>query len=134
MTSGRGAGADLYERWADPVLAYSRKLAVVRDEDVTALLRQGGVLLGRFTTDAERGGAIASAIAPARYALALILDAKARENKAINVQTWAAGAHLFLFDGRNMTIANIREFARIAAEAGPDFDGLRQFLDRKAHV
>ena len=127
---GRHAGLGQFQRWAEPVLAYAAKLAVVKGEDETALLRQGGVLLARFTADAERGGAVPAAIAPARYALAMVLDTRARDNKAIGVQAWAAGAQQYLFDWRNITIGNIREFARIAGDTGPEFAGLRQFLDQ----
>ncbi len=124
-----GAGA-LYDRAAEPALAYAGRLADVRGEEIAALLKQGGVLLDRFAADLARAGAIASTIAPARYALALILDANARRNRAIDVQSWAAGAQRYLFDGRGMTVGNIREFVRVAGEAGHDFDGLRAFLER----
>ena len=34
-----------------------------------------------------------------------------------------------LFDGRDMSLATLRDFIRKAADAGPDFDGVRGFLD-----
>jgi type VI protein secretion system component VasK len=124
------AAGGVYDRAAEPVLAYAARLGTVADEDATALLRHAGTLLDRFAADLTRAGAVPSTVAPARYALALVLDAAARRNRAIGVQVWAAGAQRYLFDGRDMTVANIRDFVRVAAEAGHDFDALRGFLER----
>ncbi|MGB8814869.1 MAG: ImcF-related family protein [Paracoccaceae bacterium] len=123
-------GGAVFDRLAEPVLAYAERLAAVRGEDITDLLRHAGTLLDRFGADALRAGVIPSAVPPARYALALILDQKARANRAIEVNAWARGAHRFLFEGRDVTTVTLSDFIRKAADAGHDFDGIRLFLER----
>lgn len=127
---GRGAkGSAIFDRLAEPILAYAERLAVVQGEDMNDLLRHAATLLDRFAADAQRAGAIPSTIPPARYALALILDQKARANRAHDVRIWAAGAHRFLFDGRDISTGTLHDFIRKAATAGHDFDGVRGFLE-----
>jgi type VI protein secretion system component VasK len=121
-------GSAVFDRLAEPVLAYAERLAVVQGEDLNDLLRHAATLLDRFAADAQRAGVIPSAIPPARYALALILDVKARANRANDVKIWAAGAHRFLFDGRDISTGTLQAFITKAAEAGHDFDGVRRFL------
>jgi type VI protein secretion system component VasK len=121
-------GSAVFDRLAEPVLAYAERLAVVQGEDLNDLLRHAATLLDRFAADAQRAGVIPSAIPPARYALALILDFKARANRANDVKIWAAGAHRFLFDGRDISTGTLQAFISKAAEAGHDFDGVRNFL------
>ncbi|MDH5453852.1 MAG: IcmF-related protein, partial [Paracoccaceae bacterium] len=118
-----------FERLAEPVLAWGETLAHERGRDTGALLRQTGALLDRFGADLIAAGAIASAVPPARYALALILDQKARSNRRIDVRTWAAGAQRYLFDGRDISTANLRDFIRKAEAAGPEFAGVGHFLE-----
>jgi type VI protein secretion system component VasK len=118
----------VFDRLAEPVLAYAERLAVVQGEDLNDLLRHAATLLDRFAADAQRAGVIPSAIPPARYALALILDFKARVNRANDVKIWAAGAHRYLFDGRDISTGTLQGFIDKAAEAGHDFDGVRSFL------
>jgi type VI protein secretion system component VasK len=124
--------SDLFDRLAEPVLAYAERLGTARGEDMGALLKQAATLLDRFAQDAGRQGVIAASIPPARLALALILDQKARGNRALDIRPWAAGAHRMLFDGREVSAATIRDFARRAEAAGHDFDPVRRFLDRCA--
>ena len=129
MPPGKVSASAVFDRLAEPVLAYADRLAVVRGEDMNSLLRHAATLLDRFAADAQRAGVITSAIPPARYGLALILDLKARSNRAHDVRAWAAGAHRFLFDGRDVSTATLRDFIRKAADAGHDFDGVRLFLE-----
>lgn len=121
-------GSALFDRLAEPVLAYAERLAFVQGEDMNDLLRHAATLLDRFAADAQRAGIIPSAIPPARYALALILDVKARANRGFDLRVWAAGAHRYLFDGRDISAGTLHDFIRKAAEAGHDFDGVRGFL------
>lgn len=121
-------GSVVFDRLATPVLAYGERLAKVQGEDMNDLLRHAATLLDRFAADAQRAGVIPSAIPPARYALALILDVRARANRAFDLRVWAAGAHRYLFDGRDISTGTLRDFISKAAEAGHDFDGVRGFL------
>lgn len=118
----------LYDRAAQPVLAMAEQLETVRGSAVALLLRRAGEALDRFDSDLMRGGAMAASVAPARLALGLILDQKARANRQIDVRTWAAGAHRVLFDGRDMSAAILRDFIRRAEAAGPDFAAVGGFL------
>ena len=117
-----------YERLAEPVLAYAERLALVQNEDMNELLRHASTLLDRFAADATRAGMIASSVPPARYALALIIDLRARTNRSLDLRTWAAGAHRYLFDGRDVSTAMLHDFTRRAAGAGPDFEAVHGFL------
>ncbi|MFN0113217.1 MAG: ImcF-related family protein [Paracoccaceae bacterium] len=124
------APPDLYDRLAEPVLAYAERLGEAEGEEMGALLRQAATLLERFSSDALRQGVVPSTVPPARLALALILDNKARGNRRLDIKPWAAGAHRLLFDGREVSSATLRDFIRRAADAGHDFDGVRRFLER----
>ena len=125
---GRRGDPGLYDRAAQPVLAMAEQLEEVRGSDVALLLRRAGAALERFEADLLRGNALPASVPPARLALALILDQKARANRQIDMRTWAAGAHRVLFDGRDMSAATLRDFIRRAEVAGPDFAPVRGFL------
>lgn len=130
--AGGGAGRaapDPFDRLAAPVLTFGERLATARSSEIAALLDQAGALLDRFSADARSAGAIPTSVLPARYALALILDQKARANRAFDLAAWSAGAHRHLFDGRDLSMTTLRDFVRRATEAGPDFDGVRRFLE-----
>lgn len=120
----------LYDRAAAPVLAMAAQLETVQNVDVALLLRQASQALDRFGAELTRGGALPSTLPPARYGLGLILDQKARANRGIDVQKWAAGAQSLLFDGRDMSLAMLRDFIARAEGAGPDFAAVAAFLTR----
>ena len=120
----------LYDRAAGPVLAMAAQLETVRNVDVALLLRRAAEGLDRFGDALLRGGALPSTVPPARYGLGLILDQKARTNRAVDVQKWAAGAQSLLFDGRAMSLATLRDFIARAQGAGPDFAPVAAFLTR----
>lgn len=128
VTDAPGPTAAALERLAGPALAYGARLAEVEGEETGDLLRHAGRLLDRFAADAARAGLVASAIPPARYALALILDTRARANRALDLGIWSAGAHRLLFDGREISVATLRDFARKAEGAGPEFAAVAGFL------
>lgn len=126
--AGRGA-PDPFDRLAAPVLAFADTLAGAKASQMAALLEQAGRLLDRFAADARSAGAVPASVPPARYALALVLDHAARSNRAFDLAAWSAGARRHLFDGRDLSLATLRDFARKAAEAGPDYAPVRRFLD-----
>ncbi len=127
---GRKIDPALYDRAARPVFEMAEQLAVVRGVDALLLLKRAAEALERFDAELLRGGALPSTVPPARYALGLILDQKARSNRGVEVGTWAAGAHRMLFDGRDMSLAMLRDFIRKAEAAGADFDAVRGFLNQ----
>jgi|GEM_PF-1211579 len=122
--------SEYYDRAAEPVLAFADELARLRGGDTAAVLREAVTALDAFSESLRRAGAIASTIPPARYALALIIDQKARANRRLDPQAWSAGATRHLFDGRDISAATLRDFIRRAAEAGHDFAPVRAFLER----
>ncbi|MFO1203708.1 MAG: ImcF-related family protein [Tabrizicola sp.] len=130
----RGAGRsdpEVYARAAAPVLRMAGELAVIRGVGAHALVQQAAEALDRFSAELQRAGVKPSTVQPARYALGLLLDQKARANRAVDVALWGAGAHRLIFDGRDMALSNLRDFIRKAEEAGPEFDGVRLFMEAR---
>ena len=117
-----------YSNAAAAILTMADQLDWVRGIEVAVLLRRAGEGLARFEADMGRAGVLASTILPARLALGLLLDQKARANRSIDMRSWAAGAQRVLFDGRDMSVAHLRDFIQKAQTAGPDFDEVRGFL------
>ncbi|MFC3086595.1 ImcF-related family protein [Tabrizicola soli] len=122
---------ELYEHAAGPVLRMAAQLATIRGQDASLLLQRAAEALDRFDAELQRAGVPPSTVLPARYALGLVLDRAARANRAVDVALWGAGAHRLIFDGRDLSAASLRDFIRKAAEAGPEFDGVRIFLERR---
>ena len=111
--------ASILDRAAEPVLAFADRLAAVAGENQSDLLKHSSVLLDRFTVTLQRAGIAGSAVPPARAALALILDQKARDNRQIDVARWGPEARQRLFEGREVSPADLAEYSRRAGEA-PD--------------
>ncbi len=109
-------------------------LQMIDDLDLRArrgparLIDEAQGLLDRFEADAARGGTAKPALKPARYGLAVLLDHRARTLAQIDLATWSVLARRQLFDGRDMSLARIREFQRTAAAQGEGFADLEQFL------
>jgi type VI protein secretion system component VasK len=122
------AAADLLPGLAAPVLAFAADLAGQRRPDTQRLARQAGDLLDLFEDRARTGGLATPALKPARYGLAVVIDEMARRNRAIPVKVWAATAGPLLMDGRDVSLAGLRDLHRKAAEAGGDYADLARFL------
>jgi type VI protein secretion system component VasK len=134
MPPRRGSGRsdpEVYARAAAPVLRMAGELAVIRGVGAQALVQQAAEALDRFSAEVQRAGVKPSTVQPARYALGLLLDQKARANRAVDVALWGAGAHRLIFDGRDMALSTLRDFIRKAGDAGPDFDGVRLFMEAR---
>jgi type VI protein secretion system component VasK len=127
----RQSGPEIYEQAAGPVLRMAEQLATIRGVGAQALVQRAVEALDRFSADLQRAGVLPSTVQPARYALGLLLDQKARANRAVDVALWGAGAHRLIFDGRDMAPATLRDFIRKASDAGADFDGVRVFMVRR---
>lgn len=127
----RQSAPEVYEQAAAPVLRMAAELATVRGVGTQALVQRAAEGLDRFTAEVQRAGVLPSTVQPARYALGLLLDQKARANRAVDVALWAAGAHRLIFDGRDMAPSTVRDFIRKAADAGSDFDSVRVFMERR---
>jgi type VI protein secretion system component VasK len=130
----RTSGAEVYERAAGPVLKMVEQLATIRGIAAQVLVQRAAEALDQFDADLERAGVQPSTIQPARYALGLILDEVARKNRAVDVALWGAGAHRLIFDGRDLSASSLRDFIRKAGEAGPEFAGVKVFMERRLAV
>jgi hypothetical protein len=118
-TESGAAGNGLIARLADPVLAYADRLATVQGERQSDLVRHAATLLDRFTSGLQRAGLPGPAVPPLRAALALILDQKARANRAIDVGKWGEDSRRLLFDGREVSSGDLAEYQH-RAEGHPD--------------
>ena len=127
----RRSDPEVYEQAAGPVLRMAGQLSVIRGVGAQALVQRAAEALDQFNAELQRAGVLPSTVQPARYALGLLLDQKARANRAVDVSLWGAGAHRLIFDGRELSAASLRDFIRKAADAGPEFDGVRIFLERR---
>jgi len=130
----RRADPDVYEHAAAPVLRMVEQLATIRGVGAQVLVQRAAEALDRFDAELERAGVQPSTVQPARYALGLLLDQTARKNRAIDVALWGAGAHRLIFDGRDISAATLRDFIRKAGEAGPEFEGVKVFMERRLAV
>lgn len=111
------AGEGIIPRAAEPVLAFADRLGSVRGETQSDLMKHSAVLLDRFTATLQRAGLPGVVVPPARAALALVLDQKARENREIDVTRWGPEARRLLFDGREISSADLTEYIRRAGDA-----------------
>lgn len=128
---GRRFEPEVYEQAAAPVLRMAEQLATIRGVGAQNLVQRAAEALDRFNAELQRAGVPPSTVQPARYALGLLLDQKARSNRAVDVSLWGAGAHRLIFDGRDIAQSSLRDFIRRAADAGPAFDGVRVFMEHR---
>jgi type VI protein secretion system component VasK len=125
----RKLAADLYGKAARPALHLAEAFAADWKPDAGRMLAEAEAALARFGEAAQRAGAVLSTIAPARYGLALLLDKAARSNPKADTRIWSAGARGRIFDGRDLSVTDLREFIARAAAAGPDFQPVKLFLE-----
>ena len=126
--AGEPAQPLIFERAAAPMLQLIDDLDLRAKRGERRLIDEAQALLDRFEADALRGGAPQLAIKPARYGLAVLLDQRARILPQIQPGSWSVLARRQLFDGREMSLARIREFRTRAAAEGGSFAGLDSFL------
>ncbi len=123
----------------DPLSALDRAAAPVLDlvdgfeaqisagEDV--FLDRAAAALAAFERHAARAGVAEPALKPARYGLAVLLDQRARRTTGISLERWSVLAQRKLFDGRDISLARIRDFHDTAARQGPEYADLERFLE-----
>lgn len=112
-----------------PVLRFLDELPDHARQGEPELARRAGVVLADFAEAIQRAGIARPAIPPARYALGVLIDQRARAQPGLRPQVWAAAAQVQVFDGRDMGAGDIRRFRDTARGAGPDYANLATFLD-----
>ncbi|MEX5729123.1 type VI protein secretion system component VasK [Rhodovulum iodosum] len=127
--SGHRADPGRLPRLARPVLAFHDRMEDGARRGAGALLAEARALLDRFEAAALAEGELPSAVPPARYTLAVLIDQKARSLAGLSVREWSALAGRQLFDGRDMSLDRVRGFRDTAADAGPEYADLARFLD-----
>ncbi len=93
-----------------------------------AVVDAAAAALKDFERDAARAGVASAAIKPARYALAMLFDVRARTVAGLPLGAWSVLAQRQLFDGHDMPVSRIRDFRETAAKQGEDFADLERFL------
>lgn len=122
------AGAESYLAEAGDVLRFVEALPDLVGEGERTVIEKAAALLQAFEKRLLASGAPQSAAAPARYALAVLIDQAVRRQKAVRMSAWSAAAHARLFDGRDMSVERIRKFRDTARNAGGDYAPLEMFL------
>jgi type VI protein secretion system component VasK len=130
----RKADPEIYEQAAGSVLRMVEQLATIQGVDAKILVQRAAEALDGFDAKLQRVGVQPSTIQPARYALGLLLDQTARKNRGVDMSLWAAGAHRLIFHGRDISVATLRDFIRKAGDAGPEFEGVGVFMERRLAV
>ncbi|MEQ6250630.1 ImcF-related family protein [Sulfitobacter sp. HNIBRBA3233] len=120
--------ASALDRAAGPVLAFVDDLERQARAGAAELVDRAEAELRRFESDAARAGVARNAIKPARYALAMLMDTRARGLPDLSLSRWSVLAQRQLFEGHDMPVARIREFHATAARQGPEYVDLERFL------
>ncbi len=117
-----------FDHAAEPMLMMIDDLDLRTGRGEARLIDEARALLDRFEAEALQAGAPRAAVRPARYGLAVLLDHRARTLPQIELGKWSVLAGRQLFDGRDMSLARIREFRKAAAAQGDGFADLEHFL------
>ncbi len=127
LSRRRTAGGVYLDEAADVLRFVDAVPDMVREGERTIGERAAG-LLAAFESRLIAAGAPAPAGPPARYALAVLIDQRVRQERGIRISTWAATAHARLFEGRDISLEEIRKFRDTAGRSGPDYAPLHAFL------
>ena len=128
MTRSANRSPSVFDRAARPVLDLVEDLERQARPGAAHAVEVAEAALANFERDAARAGAPPGAIKPARYALAMLLDCRARTVAGLPLASWTVLAQRHLFEGHDMPIARIRHFRETAARQGEAYAGLEHFL------
>lgn len=123
------AGADVYTQAAAPVFRLVEDMAFSAPQGAQELANQADQALSSFAQNLARQGINETAILPARYALAVLIDCTARQTDGLRLSTWSILARQRLFDGRDISVARIAEFQSSAHRLGAPYKAMAGFLD-----
>jgi type VI protein secretion system component VasK len=113
---------------ARPVLDLLDDMELNARGSVASVVSSTADALHAFERDAARGGVAPAAIKPARYALAMLFDTRARSIEGLSLGSWSVLAQRHLFEGHDMPISRIRDFRDKAVQQGETYADLAQFL------
>lgn len=125
MASSSPSALDLAAR---PVLDLVEDMERRARGGAASVVDSAEAALRGFERDAARAGVTANAIKPARYGLAMLFDARARQVPGLSLNAWSVLAQRQLFEGHDMPISRIREFHQTAVNQGAVFADLERFL------
>ncbi|WP_294221603.1 ImcF-related family protein [uncultured Shimia sp.] len=120
----------VYHHAARPVLDWIDTVGRRVRQPVGELVTEAERELVEFEDRLAQARVQGTAIKPARYALAVLMDGRVRQTPGIDLGGWSVLAHRQLFEGRDMTVARIRDFAETAARQGGDYADLTGFLEQ----
>lgn len=120
--------AEPYARLARPVLGFVDQIDRSARAGERSLAETAADLLDRFEARLTRTPAPPASIKPARYALAALIDQKARISPRVKLSAWSVQADRLLFEGRQISLTRIRDFQHTAEAQGRDFAALAAFL------
>ncbi len=112
------------------MLALAESLMRDPAPNANRLLTEARDVLEAFENEALRRGVHAASLAPARYALLVVLDAHARANRRMPVKAWSTGAMAALFRGRDTNLEGLRKIREQGARAGAEYAELVRFIDK----
>lgn len=128
MGAGGAQSSSAFDRAAAPMLLMIDELDLRAGRGAARLVDEAQDLLARFETEMQRAAGPALAIKPARYGLAVLLDHRARTLPQIDLEKWSVLVRRQLFDGRDLSLAQIRDYRRTAGAQGDSFSDLERFL------
>ncbi|WP_412553912.1 ImcF-related family protein [Shimia sp. MIT1388] len=120
----------VYQHAARPVLEWIDTLERRARQPIGTLVTEAERELQQFESRLVRAQVQGQSIKPARYALAVLMDGRVRQTPGIDLGGWSVLAHRQLFEGRDMTIVRIRDFAETATRRGGDYAELAIFLNQ----
>lgn len=126
--SGPGKGQP-FQDLAGPVFAFADKLETRARAGERTLCEEAAALLDSFENRLQDARVPRSAIKPARYGLGVLIDKRARSLPRLRLSTWTILARQHLFEGREIDLPRVQDFAATAEREGGDLAPLGEFLE-----
>ena len=120
----------IYQRESDEVRRFLTHIAEARHISEHMIAERAGQVLNAYAERLKVTEVPAASVLPARYALAVLVDAAVRDLPKVDTSAWLAAAHVHVFDRRDMTVDKLREFAETAKSQGREFADFAVFLAR----
>ncbi len=119
---------DLLKSLARPLFDFADKVGTAPEVDPRVALAELQRLVHQFQDEAYLKGVPDAEIGAAKYALLVLIDFKARRNRAVPDKTWTASARASVYEGRDMDRAGLVRAIEKGEQAGPQFEGVLVFL------